>query len=198
MKKLILIGGGGHCHSCIDAIELENKFKIFGILDTQDNLGREILGYKVIGTDADIATLAKDTACYFLITLGQIKTPLKRIEIFNKLIEAKANIATIISPLAYISKHALIGTGTIVLHGAIINSNARIGQNCIINTGSIIEHDAIVESHCHISTGTILNGNTYIASGSFIGSNCTTQEGTKIEKSSVVPALSFIKRNSIN
>ena len=33
MKKIILLGGGGHCKSCIDVIENENKYKIIGIID---------------------------------------------------------------------------------------------------------------------------------------------------------------------
>ena len=33
MKKIILIGAGGHCKSCIDVIEEEKKFEIVGIID---------------------------------------------------------------------------------------------------------------------------------------------------------------------
>ena len=33
MKKIILIGGGGHCKSCIDVIEQEGKYRIAGIVD---------------------------------------------------------------------------------------------------------------------------------------------------------------------
>ena len=33
MKKIILIGGGGHCKSCIDVIEIEKKYKIEGIFE---------------------------------------------------------------------------------------------------------------------------------------------------------------------
>ena len=37
MKELILIGGGGgHCRSCIDVIEQEQKFKIAGIIDKKE------------------------------------------------------------------------------------------------------------------------------------------------------------------
>ena len=36
MKKIILIGGGGHALSCIDVIEQENKFKIVGIVDSKE------------------------------------------------------------------------------------------------------------------------------------------------------------------
>ena len=60
MQNLILIGGGGHCKSCIDVIEGVNDYKILGILDTADKVGQEVLGYKIIGTDSDIEKYAKE------------------------------------------------------------------------------------------------------------------------------------------
>jgi len=33
MKSLLLIGGGGHCRSCIDFIEEEGKYQIAGIVN---------------------------------------------------------------------------------------------------------------------------------------------------------------------
>ena len=47
-KKIILIGAGGHCKACIDVIELENKFKIVGLIDKKKNF---INHYKTIGSD---------------------------------------------------------------------------------------------------------------------------------------------------
>ena len=45
--KLILLGGGGHCKSCIEVIEAEGKFTIAGILDVADKLGMDILSYPI-------------------------------------------------------------------------------------------------------------------------------------------------------
>ena len=71
MKKpeIILVGGGGHCKACIDVIELENKFQIKGIIDLPELLGQKVLGYSIIGSDADLPKLAKNNYA-FLITLG--------------------------------------------------------------------------------------------------------------------------------
>ena len=33
MKKLILVGAGGHAKSCLEVIELTKKFKILGFID---------------------------------------------------------------------------------------------------------------------------------------------------------------------
>ena len=53
MKDIILIGGGGHCHSCIDVIEAEGKYRILGVLELPELLGSKIMDYEVIGTDDD-------------------------------------------------------------------------------------------------------------------------------------------------
>ena len=54
MENILLIGGGGHCKSVIDVIELENKFTVAGIIDKKELLGVDILGHKVIGCDDDL------------------------------------------------------------------------------------------------------------------------------------------------
>ena len=185
MNDIILIGGGGHCKSVIDVIEQEGKFKIAGIVDKPELLGSKILGYSVIGNDDDLSSLAKRYK-YALITVGQIKSPDLRIELFSLASKAGFLLPSIISPRAYVSKHAVVGKGAIVMHDALINANAKIGENCIINSKALIEHDAVIENHCHISTGSIINGGTVVKCHTFFGSNSVAKENIVIEKQSVV------------
>ena len=181
MKKesLILIGGGGHCKSCIDVIEQENALAIYGILDSPDKRGQSVLKYPVIGTDDDIEHFAKK-GFSFLITVGQIRTATVRRNLFIKLEQASAKMATVISPKAYVSKHAHIGAGTIVMHGATVNAGAKINENCIINTGCNIEHDVEIGAHCHISTHAVVNGDCIIYQQVFIGSNAVLSNGISV------------------
>jgi sugar O-acyltransferase (sialic acid O-acetyltransferase NeuD family) len=192
MKKIILIGGGGHCKSAIDVIEQEAKFEIAGIVDKPKLLGSKVLGYTVIGSDLDLHHLVKKYK-YALITVGQIKTALIRIKLFNLATKFGFTLASIISPKAYISKHSRIGRGTIIMHHAIINANSFIGDNCIINTKALVEHDCSISDHCHISTNATINGGIQIGSKSFIGSNVTTKEYIKIGKNNFIKAGSLIK-----
>jgi len=184
MKNLYLIGGGGHCKSCIDVIEQEKKYQIKGIFDLPKNVGKDILGYSIIGTDDDIINYEKKEN-YFLITIGQIGEPGKRLNYID------LNLTSIISPRAYVSKHSSIAKGTIIMHDVIINANAKIGKNCIINSKALIEHDVVIEDNCHISTNTVINGAVNIGSNSFIGSSSVTKNNISI------PDKSFIKANSI-
>jgi len=179
MEEILLIGGGGHCKSVIDVIEQENRFRIAGIVDKEELIGQDVLGYKVIGCDHDLEVLFKKYK-YAVVTVGQIKSNRLRIKLFNLLKEVGYSLPVIISPLAYVSKHAFIEEGTVVMHHALVNADSKIGKNCIINSKALVEHDVTIESHCHISTATVLNGGVVVKRDSFIGSNSTSKEYIEI------------------
>lgn len=192
MKDLYLVGGGGHCRSCIDVIELEKKYKIKGIFDVSENVGKNVLGYPIIASDKELEKFIDDDS-YFLITIGQIKTSETRVRFFNELKKLNAQIATVISPRAHVSRHASIGVGTVVLHDALVNANAKVGMNCILNSKCLVEHDVTVGDHCHVSTGAVVNGGCQIGSSCFIGSNSVLRQGLVLPEGSLVQAGSFYR-----
>jgi len=178
-EKILLVGGGGHCRSVIDVIELEGKYEIAGIIDKQELIGQDVLGYKVIGCDDDLEEFFSKYK-YAIVTVGQIKSNSLRIKLFDKLKGIGYKLASIISPLSYVSKHSNIAEGTIVMHQALVNSNVTIGKNCIINSKALIEHDCVIEDSCHISTASVLNGGVVVKEGTFFGSNATSKEGIEL------------------
>lgn len=189
MKNLILIGGGGHCKSCIDVIELSGEYEIKGILDMPDKIGEKVLGYEIIGSDRDLRKYTENN--YFLVTVGQVRSPDLKTKLYEEVKNAGGKLATIISPRTYVSKHAEIGQGTIIMHNSVINANTQIGNNCIINTNAIVEHDCIVQDNCHISVFAILCGQSQLGEGSFVGANSTVINCVN------VPPRSFVKAGSI-
>ncbi len=178
-EKIILIGGGGHCHSVIDVIEQEDKYEIIGIVDKKELIGNDILGYKIIACDDDLETIFR-TCKNAIITIGQIESNTIRLKLFNKLKEIGFTLPIIISPLAYVSKHSFIDEGTIIMHQSLVNANVKIGKNCIINTKALIEHDVTIEDNCHISTASVLNGAVLVKANTFFGSNATSKQCIEI------------------
>lgn len=187
-EKIVLIGGGGHCHSVIDVIEQENRYEIIGIVDTKENIGRKVLNYEVIACDDDLETIF-ETCKNAIITVGQIESNKIRVKLFNKLKQIGFKLPVIISPFAYVSKYSFIGEGTVVMHQVLINANVKIGKNCIINTKALIEHDCVVEDNCHISTASVINGGVVVKENSFFGSNATSKQCIEID--------GFIKAGSL-
>ena len=141
--EIILVGGGGHCKSCIDVIEAEGRFIIKGLIDLPDMLGKVTLGYPVIGNDDDLRKLSKE-GYNFLITLGHMGNPKRRKELFDIIKTNKGYLPVIKSPSAIISKNSNIGNGTIIMHNSIINAETKIGNNCIINNKALVEHDTVM------------------------------------------------------
>jgi len=136
-NQIILVGGGGHCKSCIDVIEVEGRYKVKGIIDLPKEFGKSTLGYKVIGNDDDLPKLA-NKGYSFLITLGHMGNPKRRVELFNIIKSNGGILPTVGSPKAQISKHAVISEGTILMHHSIVNADVKIGKNCIIQSGSVL------------------------------------------------------------
>ena len=194
MDKIILIGAGGHARACIDVIEQEGQFRIAGFVEKDESTATNSIGYPVIGLDNDLEQL-RSIYRYALVTVGQIKSPETRIKIYKMLNALEYQLPVVISPSAYMSKHAEIDEGTIIMHGAIVNASVRIGANCIINTKALIEHDAKIGDHCHIATGAIVNGDVEVGEETFIGSGVVTKQTVSIGKRCILGAGCVIKKD---
>ena len=184
-SKVLIIGAGGHATSCIEVIEAEDKKEIVGLIGTPAEIGKKLLGYEVLGSEKDFVALLELTP-NLILGIGQIKSPNLRIEIKEKYIKNGFTFESVISPTAQISKHAVIGAGTVIMHRVVINAGVKIGDYSIINTGSIIEHDSKIGNFSHISTGVISNGETSIGDYSFVGSGTIIMERIKIGNNCIV------------
>jgi sugar O-acyltransferase (sialic acid O-acetyltransferase NeuD family) len=187
-KSIILVGGGGHCHSVIDVIEQQGIYQIAGIVDVKENLGEYVLGYPIIACDEQLSKLF-NTHKNALITVGHLKSNSLRLKLYEQLKNIGYILPIIISPLAYVSQHAKIGEGTVIMHHALVNANAKVGKNCIINTKALIEHDATIENHCHVATASVINGGVKVKENTFVGSNATSKQGATL--------TGFIKAGSV-
>ena len=183
--SILLIGGGGHCRACVDVLEQEGRFQIAGIVERNGGPREAVLGYPVLGADEDLAQL-KEKYEFVLVTVGQIKSAIPRKLLYEKLITLGFQLPVILSPRSYVSPHARVGSGTIVMHDVLVNAGAHVGENCILNSKSLIEHDAVIGDHCHISTGSILNGEAQIGHESFVGSGAVVREGVRIGARSLI------------
>ena len=193
-KPILLVGAGGHCKSCIDVIESSGNFKVRGIVEKDgfQDWQKSVLGYSVIGTDSDLRSLIESTHCV-LISLGHVFNAQPRIHLYEKAKQFGAFFPVVISSCSAVSRHSEIGSGSIIMHGAIVNASARIKENCIVNSRALIEHDVVIGNHCHISTGSLLNGEVLIGDNVFIGSGVVIREGVRIGDNATVRAGQIVK-----
>jgi sugar O-acyltransferase (sialic acid O-acetyltransferase NeuD family) len=187
MKPLLLIGCGGHARSLFDLIESIHQWQIHGLVGLPEQVGSSVLGYPVIGTDADLASL-REACPAAVLAIGQLPDPAPRQRLAAQLEKLGFHCPVLISSHAVVSRHAQLGPGTTVGHGVIVNATAVVGAHCILNSGALIEHDVQIGDHCHISTGALVNGGVRVGSGSFIGSGAMIREGLQLPEQTVIGA----------
>lgn len=190
MKKIILIGAGGHSTSCIDVIKSQKIFKVLFLVDktNMDNKKIQII------SELNFLKNHKLNKKNLHICVGQLSNGKLRKKIFEFYKDKGCNFPVIKSKFSYISINSTIEEGTIIMHKAFINSNVSIGKNCIINTGAIIEHDVTIGNNVHIAPGAIVLGGCKIKDNSFIGSGTVVKQNTIISKNFILSSGEYFKK----
>lgn len=167
MNTLIIIGASGHGKVVADIALKTDRYKDIYFLD--DNLEvKECMGFPVVGTLDEIHKWV-DKAEY-IVAIGKSDV---REKITIQLKDSDAQIATLIHPKASIGMNVQIGSGTVVMAGAVINPGTRIGEGVIINTSSSVDHDNEIGDYCHISVGAHLAGTVHVGKHTWIGAGTT-------------------------
>lgn len=174
-NKIFVQGGGGHAKVVIDCLQaqgmevltiVDSKFEgpLFGITRTKNYPS------------------ALDPAIQTIIAIGDN-------QVRKKLSLASTHpFANAIHPSVILSKHASIGTGNMILHGAIIQANTSLKNHIIVNTGAQIDHDCQIEDYCHIGPGVVLCGSISVGEGTFIGAGAVVIPGVKIGSWAIIGA----------
>ena len=191
-KKLLLIGGGGHCRSVLDCVLSSNEYDEIGIIDNSDC---SCLGIQVIGKDEDIPRLIESGWNNVFITVGSVGNTSIRRKLYKMLNDQEIKIPVIADPTAVIAKGTVIGRGTFIGKRAVINTNSNIGECAIINTGAIIEHDCIIGDFTHISPGTVICGGVKIGSDSHVGAGSVVRQLITIGNCSLIGAGSVVVKD---
>lgn len=179
MKKVIIIGAGGHAKVCADII-LESGDEIFGFYDEFHPQG-EFLGYRKLGSLKDWKQYCEYE---FIIAIGDTT---ERVRIAQMLVGAKWYTA--IHPTAVVSNiDVQIGEGTVVMANAVINAGTYVGKHCIINTGCVVEHDNFLGDYVHISVGAHLGGKVNVDDQTWIGLGVSVLNDVRINANIVVGA----------
>ncbi|MCL5030122.1 MAG: acetyltransferase [Bacteroidetes bacterium] len=193
MGKIIVIGGGGHAKVLISVIKKSLQFELAGYVDINDQ--GEILGVKYLGNDSKLDEIFSKGVMNAAIGIGQINVTQKRINVVENMKNIGFTFPPIISIDATVNEDVLIGEGTQILDGAVINSGTRIGRFSIINTKATVEHDCKVGSFCHIATGAVLSGGVEVDDFSMIGSNAVIVQYKKITSNCMIGAGAVVTKD---
>lgn len=170
-KRIVIIGASGHGKVVAD---IAQKMGYDDIVFLDDNEKIKSCGkYPVIGKLDSIENIYDE----LFVAVGNSKV---RKMIMEKYSDKKFPV--LIHPSACIANDVVIGAGTAVMAGTVINPDSKIGRGVIVNTCSSVDHDCIVGDFSHISVGSHLCGtvqvgeNTWIGAGAIVSNNITICE----------------------
>lgn len=168
--NLAILGAGGHGRVVADAADAAG-WTVSGLFDSSAPPGDH--PWPIMG---DAETLCARLAAFdgVVVALGDNDL---RLAWTLQLAARGAALATIIHPTAWVSTHARMGGGTVILAGAVVGTGARLGRGVIVNTGASVDHDCVLGDGVHVSPGARLAGGVTIGERSWIGLGAVVREG---------------------
>lgn len=180
MEKLLLVGAGG-----FGRVVLEHAIQTYdcAFLDDGPEIGTFVDDVPVIGKTADMELLFPEYKL-LLVTIGNNAL---REKLYKEAESIGYMFPNVIHPSAYISPHALIGTGCVILNNAVVQNNARIGNGTILNPGVEAHHDSSIGNYCLIYTNSVIRSLTSVGDRVRVGSTATIATSMTIPDDTVIP-----------
>ncbi|MBR0523897.1 MAG: hypothetical protein IJK09_02960 [Prevotella sp.] len=172
MEKLLLVGAGG-----FGRVVLEHASTIYDCAFLDDGDATVVDGVPVIGKTDEMASFYPEYK-RLLVTIGNNKL---RERLYKEAATIGFTFPNIIHPSAYVSPHAHIGSGCMILNNAVVQNNAKCGDGCILNPGVELHHDSTIGSYCLIYTNSVVRSLATVGNRVWIGSTAT------VSTSAVVP-----------
>lgn len=189
MKKIILVGGGGHA---LSILEMSPNHDIFlGYCDYKEMPSMPI---KYLGTDEEV--LSKYSPEKYVILHAVVYTSEINLNLRSKLINKYKDYkeATVIADTAVVTPNSKVGEGTVILHKAVVN-HANIRKHCIINTGVIIEHNVAVGDNVFLGTSSVICGEAKIGNNVFVGAGSIIRDGVTICDNTIIGMGTIITKS---
>lgn len=166
MKRLVLLGAGGHARVVADTACALGRWREIVCLDDRFPELVSNLVWPVIGRCEDFEQLCDSKEDDLIVAIGHSRT---RLNWTRRVLEKDFSSPDVVHPRSWVSSLATLEAGTVVFAGAVVNAGARLGLACVVNTGATIDHDCVLGDAVHVCPGAHIGGEVAVGDGSWIG-----------------------------
>lgn len=188
MKKIIVLGSGGHAKVVIDTLQQLNT-DIIGIATLSNE--SSFMGIPIIGNDDDVLRYPPDEIL-LVNGIGSIGDVGLRKKVFLKFKNQGYSFYTMIHPSAMLSPTVTLGEGVQIMAGSVVQTDVQISDNVLLNTRTSIDHECQIGSHSHIAPGCTLSGQVLVEEEVHLGTGTTVIQQINIGKGVLAGAGSVI------
>ncbi|MDN3658883.1 acetyltransferase [Ferruginibacter paludis] len=196
MKKIIIIGSGGHSAELDDYFHYAKKkipdfnLVITGFLDDNpDSYNNYPFTAPFLG---DIKSHIVQKDCYYIIGIANMKF---RRSIIEKFLAKGASFTNFIHPDTYISPSSKLGTGVVIAPGVNVGPMVSIGDFTLVNSRSSLGHNTQVGSFNFICPNVCFSGFTIVGEENFFGINSASIPGIRVGNKNKISAGMILDKN---
>lgn len=180
MEDILVIGAGGHAKVVVDTLLLLDRYRVVGIIGIADEVGGELLGVPILGTEEELPRLRRQGVVGAVVGIGSVGDPSGRIAAARLAREAGFALPAVVHPSASVSSNATLADGAFVAAGAIVGVGSAVGTCAIVNSGAIVDHDCVVGDFAHISPGAALSGGVSVGDRTHVGTGSSVVQYVSI------------------
>jgi sugar O-acyltransferase (sialic acid O-acetyltransferase NeuD family) len=182
-EKVVVWGAGGHA-KVVGQLLRDNGFELSGFVDDINPFrgGEQFCG-AIVSTRVD--TFLATGVEKIIVAIGDNPIRVRK----ASFAEAKGfSLISAAHPRATLAPGIQLGTGSVVMAGAVINPGSVIGRNVIVNTLAGVDHDCTVAEGAHVGPGARVAGSVTICSLAWIGIGAIILEGITVGENAIVGA----------
>ncbi len=162
MQDILVVGGGGHGKVVIDIVEKENRYRVAGLLDSRLRPGERVLGYEVVGSDAEVElAYRRSGVAGLVVAVGDNWARSRAVESIKRCLPDVV-LVNCVHPSAQLARSVSLGVGNVIMAGCVINSGARVGDCCILNTNCSVDHDCVIGDFASFGPSACAGGNVEV------------------------------------
>lgn len=166
---LVLLGASGHAKVVIAALREAGREVSACYDDDERRWGTEVLGVPVKGPGSAVPA---GTPAVIAIGNNAIRKKLAT--------TLPLDWQTVVHPRAWVHESVVLGAGTVVFAGAVLQPDTRVGRHVIVNTAASVDHDGVIGDYAHLAPGVHLAGSVSVGEGAFLGVNAGVIPGRRI------------------
>ena len=167
MNREIYVLGVGHNTSVYLELVETCGYTIKGLYHYNDErVGELDHGYPILGSFNDLFSLNSLEGMNFALSQGDNKI---RATIFEKIIEKKGDVPTLIHPSAKVSKYAQLGRGVVVHMNTVVHPDVTVGDNTVLSYNVSVTHSTHIGKNCYLAFGVMVGAYTVVEDFVFLG-----------------------------
>jgi len=170
-----------------DIVRLQNLYHLIGFIDdiNMQRHGTKFCDASILGGKEQLAPLLQQGVKHVLLGFGDCQ---KRLEFTGVLLRLGFLLPTVIHPSAVVAGDSLLGLGTVIAAGGVVNPGVQVGCSVIINTAASVDHECIIGDAAHVCPGARLGGGVILGEAAQVGIGATVVDRVRIGAGVVIGA----------